>query len=136
MKKKIFDFILNILIFWVVLDLIPGLKTPYGGISKFYGGIVFAIALELADTLRSVFGLPKLITVRVILGTILTFGVLWVINSFAANVFSFGPSFVGGANMIFFNIPKLFVVQDINMVLLLTALIGNFCSIIIFKIKH
>jgi len=136
MKKKIINFFINFAIFWMVVDSFPAFKAPYGAVSRLYAGLGFGTMMILTESVRSIFGLPKMIVIRLVIGTLLTFGGLWFVNNFATNFFSFGPSYLGGANLIFFTVPRVLVLQDVNLVLLFVALIGNICSIIVFKIKH
>ena len=135
MKKNIFNFFLNVAVFWMVVDSIPGFKAPYGAISKLYAGLAFAVIMIVSDYLRSMLRLPKVFTAKILIGGILTFLGLWFVNNFAPNFFSFGQSYIGGGNYIFFTLPKILVLQDTNLVLLFAALVGNICSIIIFKLK-
>lgn len=136
MKKKILNFLANIAIMYIVLDAISGFKAPYKGVSNLYAGILFALVLIIAGSIRSIVGLKKSWVAKFIFGTVLTFGAFWLVNTFSPNVFSFTESAIGGGNLIFFTIPKILVLQDTNLVILFAALIGNICSIIITKLKH
>jgi hypothetical protein len=136
MKKKLFVFLINFGIFWIVLDLWPGLNCPYGPISRFYGALGFAFVMMFSESIRPFLGLPKVFITKLLVGTLLTFGGLWFMNNFGTNFFSFGESYIGGGNFIFFSVPKILVLQDTNLVLLFAAFIGNICSIIVFKLKR
>lgn len=136
MKKKILNLLANISIMYIVLDAISGFKAPYKGVSNLYGGILFALVVIIAGSIRSIVGLKKSWVAKFIFGTVLTFGAFWLVNNFSPNVFSFSESSIGGGNLIFFTIPKILVLQDTNLVILFAALIGNICSIIITKLKH
>lgn len=136
MNKKIVNFLINVAVMYIVLDFITGFKAPYHAVSNFYAGVLFALALIISKTARTLIGLPKLLFVNLFIGTILTFGLLWLVNTFSANVFSFGETYIGGTNFIFFTVPKILLLQDVNLVILFAAIIANFCSIIIFRLKH
>jgi hypothetical protein len=136
LKKSIANFLINVGIMFIVLSFFPGFKAPYQAVSNLYAGVLFALVLIISRTVRSIFRLPKVAIVNFIVGTVLTFGVMWLVNNFSTNVFSFGENVVGGQNFIFFTIPKVLVLQDVNLVIIFAAIIANFCSIIITKLKH
>jgi len=136
MNKKIVNFLINVAIMYIVLDFFPGFKAPYQAVSNFYAGIIFALMLTLSKSVLSIFGFPKLSPIKLIVGTALTFAGLWLVHNFSSNVFSFTENYLGGINFIFFSLPKMVIIKDANLVILLAAFIANICSIIIFKLKH
>ena len=136
MGKKIVNFLINIAVMFVILDFLPDFKAPYQAVSKFYAGILFALMLVLSKTVRSLIGLPRLLFVNLFIGSLLTFGIFWLVNNFSSNVFSFASTYIGGGNFIFFAVPRVLILQDVNLVILFTAIVANICSIIIFKLKR
>ena len=135
MGKKIVSFLINVAVMYIVLDFLPDFKAPYQGVSKLYAGILFALMLIISQTVRSMIGLPKLLFVNLFIGSLLTFGIFWLVNNFSSNVFGFSSSYIGGGNFIFFAVPRVLILHDVNLVILFTAIIANICSIIIFRIK-
>ena len=136
MKKKVLNFTINFAIFWIVADCFSGFKAPQGVISNLYAGVSFALVLIIAEWLRTFLGLPKLLVVKLLVSTVVTFAMLYAFTYLAPNFFSFGESQLGGTDFLFFSIPKIAVLQDVNLVLIFAALIANTCSIIIMKLKH
>lgn len=135
MGKKLVNFLINVAVMYIIIDFLPDFKAPYQGVSKLYAGILFALMLIISQTVRSLVGLPKLLFVNLFLGSLLTFGIFWLVNNFSTNVFSFASTYIGGGNFIFFAVPRAFAIQDVNLVILFTAIIANICSIIIFRLK-
>jgi hypothetical protein len=136
MSKKILSFLINVGIMFIVLDFFPGFKAPYQAVSKLYAGIIFALMILITKSIRTMFGFPKLAPIYFTIGTVLTFVVFWIVSTFIPNVFSFAENYVGGGNFIFFSIPKILVLQDSALVILFAAIIANFCSIIMSRLKH
>lgn len=135
-KRSTANFLINVGVMFIVLAFFPGFKAPYQAVSNLYAGVLFALVLIISKTVRSIFRLPKVAIVNFLVGTILTFGVFWLVNTFSTNVFSFVENTIGGHDFIFFSLPKVLVLQDVNLVILFAAIIANFCSIIITKLKH
>jgi len=133
MKKKTLKLLLNVAIFWIYCDIMPGVNVPYGPVGKLILGIIFGVIMNLTPFLIGFFKVPKMVIFKFLGGVVFTFAYLLTCSKFATSMINFGPSYVGSTDLILIKIPKLLVLNDITMVLAFSAVFLVICSIIVEK---
>ncbi|HOY46504.1 MAG TPA: hypothetical protein PKU95_02630 [Candidatus Dojkabacteria bacterium] len=133
MRKKILNFVINFSIFYIFLDLLPGLSFPSEQAGKFYTSLGFVFVVNLIPFLLGFFKFPKLPALVLAAGVATIFGYFYILNTYFTNFVQFYPTVIGNADLIFFTIPPLLYLNDINSIFLFSSVLLMICSIILNK---
>lgn len=117
-------------IFWIFMDLLPGVAFKAGAVSKFLATSGFLIVYFLGPMLLSFFKLHISTLAKFLINTVLTAGYLWVCDKYLSDIIKLGPTYIGDVDLIAFKIPKLLVISDIYFVYFFCAIFLVFCCII------
>jgi len=129
----LFNIIFFTMFFWVFIDLMPGLESPNGAIGNLIAGVLFALVYTSLPGILKFFKFPVNFWGKLLIGTLLTMLLLFVLNAVLPQILTIGEGYVGGGNFIFFTLPKLFSLPSGFAVLVFSSIASIFCSIILEK---
>ena len=135
LRRNLLNFVLNISIFWIFFDILPFAEFRYHALGQIIAGFGFTLALVVGDMPIVFFKLPKIWISHLISRTIFVYAYLWAIDTYVPAIMKLGPSYLGGLDLVLFNIPKLISLPNIYLVLAFSAPFLVICSIIFEKLK-
>jgi hypothetical protein len=131
MRKKILKFLINFSIFWIFLDLLPNISFPSSYAGRFYISIGFALVINIIPFILGFFKFPKIPALIGAFGIAAVFAYLYILDTYFSNFIKFFPTIIGNADLIFFSIPPLLILEDNNSIFLFSSILLVVCSIIL-----
>jgi len=134
MQKKLEVLIRNLMVFWVFVDLMPGIDTLHGFGGLFIAGIMFASIRLLLPWFLKFFKFPKHFFSQLLIGTLLTMGFMFFLHYVLIGIIDFGSGSIDALDLGFVIIPG---ITDLNVsgIIIFGSLVVNICSIIIAKLS-
>jgi len=132
--SNFYQFLLNILVFFAIVAIVPGLNSPNGPIPIILVGSVFSLIMIFLTKIVRFFKFPDSIPAKLIFGTILNSLLFFLIQAQGSDLITLSKTYIGGSNFLFFNIPKIFEIQDLTIVVIYIAFLLTICSIILTKL--
>ncbi len=131
MLKNLDKFIVNLLLFWVLVSTMPGITSPNGSFGYLFAGSLFALAMLVLPEILRFFKFPKNAWGKLLIGTAMTFGLLMLIASVTPDILTISGGYIGNFDFVWFTTPKLFSLPSQLSVIGFVSLILNVCSIIL-----
>ena len=128
--KNVIQYFIYFAIFWIFMDLLPGVIFKGGPISKTLAALGFLIAYSFGPMLLSFFKLHISIIAKFLINTVITTAYLLVCDKYLSDIIKLGPTYIGNTDLIAFKIPKLLVISDSYFVYIFCAIFLVFCCII------
>lgn len=136
MKKNIYIFIRNLLVFWFVIDFIPGLIVVGDNImAKLFAAAIYALIISFLPVLLYFFKFPVHFWSKFIFGSLLTFLMFVFFIWGYTEVLTIVPGVVGNYDFLIFTTPRFFVVDSPILVISITVIVLNLCSIMLAKLS-
>ncbi|MEI7579621.1 MAG: hypothetical protein WCJ58_06365 [bacterium] len=136
MQKKIAIFLRNFLIFWVFIDIMPGIDALHGNAGIIIAALSYALLVILIPTVCHFFKFPLNIWSRLLFGSVLTIGLLLLFRSVLLGFIDFSTGYIGGMDLIFVTVPVLITLNSEVIVIIFGAIIVNLCSIIAASLSN
>lgn len=130
-SRKLLKPLIYIAVFWIVMDLIPGVVYRAGSTSKILAATGFYMVFNLGTFLLSFFKLQVNYIARFIVSSITVGGYLFVLDKYLPDLLDLNPTYVGDIDLLFTRIPRLANITDIYLIALFCAIFLVICCIII-----
>jgi hypothetical protein len=127
--------VINTGIFWMFMDILPGALFRLNALGKLIAALGFDLTLAFGSFLVNFLRLPRVWFVYLIIRILLVFAYLYLLITLAPTILVLGPSYIGGADLIFLKIPMLITLPYVMMTIGFSAIFLVFCSIIFDKFK-
>lgn len=131
MKNNFYIFIRNFLVCWFILSIIPGIESVRGPVAFAIVCSVFAGLRVFLPSILKFFKFGFTIWSKLIIGILITFAFFALFQSLIFGIVRFESSYIGGTDFLIFTAPVFFRIANEWMVILLSAIFVNFCSIIL-----
>lgn len=131
MLKRLEVLVVNLMIFWIIASTMPGIESPHGAVGFLLSGLFFGLLVIALPEILRFFRFPKNIWGKLLIGSGLTFIMLFVIAVFLPSILTVSAGYIGGADFIWFTIPKILNLPSTYAVIGFTSILLNLCSIIL-----
>jgi hypothetical protein len=128
--KGIVLFFVYFAVFWIFMDLLPGVFFKGGIVSKLLAAAGFLVIYALGPFLMKFFKLHYSLVAKFLVNTVLTAAYLWACDKYFPDIIKLGPTYIGNTDLIIFKIPTLLTITDIYFVYFFCAIFLVFCCII------
>lgn len=119
------------MVFWILMITMPGVTSPNGSIGYLLAGSIYSLQILALPEILRFFRFPKNVWGKLLIGSGLTFIILFLISALTPSVLTFTQGFVGGFNFIWFTTPRLLDLPTSLAVLGFVSVLLNLCSIIL-----
>lgn len=133
MRKKFITFFINFSIFWIFLDLLPNISFPSSYAGRLYVSLGYAFVINFVPFILGFFRFPKIPALIGAVGIAIVFAYLYILDSYFSSLLQFFPTVIGDADLIFFKLPLIMVLEDKNSIFLFSSTLLVICSIILGK---
>jgi uncharacterized membrane protein YvlD (DUF360 family) len=135
MQKKIYRIIVNTLIFVAFASFMPGFSVSNGPIGKLLAGFFFGIIIVSVHDVLRFFKLPITNVFRIFGGFILVITYLYVLINQFPDFLRITKGYIGSIDFIFFSTPRFITLDTQILMIVASAIILEFCSIMVEKLK-
>jgi len=134
MQKKIEIVVRNLMVFWIFVDLMPGIDTLHGFGGLFIASIMFAGIRLMLPWFLKFFKFPKHFFSQLLIGTLLTMGFMFFLHYVLIGIIDFGSGAIAPVNLGFVVIPG---IENLNVsgIIIFGSLVVNICSIMIARLS-
>jgi hypothetical protein len=129
--KNLYKILVNMMVFWVFVNAMPGLDSPKGPVGLAIGGIFYGMIFAFLPNILKFFKFPVNFWGKFLIGMLLTLLLLSLLNFVITGIITFGPGYIGGSDFILFTIPRLISLPNPIVVIIVSALLLVLCSIIL-----
>ena len=131
MKKNIYVLIRNLMLAWVIIDVLSGVTIDRGPIGYLIVCGFFGLLRVMLPNILRFFKFAVNFWGKLIIGSLFTFAYLALFHSIFTGIIEFGKTYIGGTDYVIFSTPIYLTITNPWMVILLTAICMNICSIIL-----
>lgn len=131
MLKRLEILVVNLMIFWIVASTMPGIESPHGAVGFLLAGFFFGLLIISLPEILRFFRFPKNIWGKLLIGSGLTFIMLWLISTFLPSILVISTGYIGGVDFVWFSIPKILNLPSTYAVMGGASILLNLCSIIL-----
>ncbi len=131
--KNLATVLTNLILFWIIVDVTPGMSAVHGSASKFVGGLFFGLIIALLPTILGFFKFPENFWGKFLIGTIFTILYFYILQTVLSSLIGFGPSRIGQSDWILFTVPLIATLPTAFSTIIVTSFLLNLCSIIMDK---
>lgn len=136
MLDRLYVLIRNWLVFWVFIDLMPGIEAINMPASLIVAGFLYGLIRAFLPDILDFFKFPDNFWAKLMIGVLLTLSLFLALNTVFTGVLSFGEGQIGGIDFFIFTLPVFIKLNSALLVILFGAVIVNLCSIILAKLAR
>lgn len=133
MDKKLFVLIVNLMMFWVFIDVMPGIEAAKNNTNLFISGVFYGLIIVFLSDILKFFKFPENFWAKLIIGGLLTIILLFALKSIG--MLKIQSAVLGSADFLIFSIPRIARLTSDFAVVMVSTLLLSLCSIILAKLS-